>query len=257
MKRLLLVPLAAALLAGGCAKQKQPGDPLSMKKAQASFETGDYERSVQFSTDALNNGAAPADAHLLRAKAYERMGEAKWAIADYEASRKANPSSVEAGVRQARLHQSLGESEKADTLLDVINGPMAETYTNRDRFLGLAVHGEVAMTQGNFTRALELFINALSVVRNSSNLSGEPMVAVVNYNMSRIYFERADYKHARSFYQRYLDVSRSEETGNTAARETIAKMPEEKRPAAEAVLNGEALSVRALYEKTHGKEEKK
>lgn len=268
-------PLLAALLAaGGCANRK-PGDPLSMRKAQAAYESGDYERSVQFSTDALNNGADPGTAHLLRAKAYEKMGEPKWAVADYEAARAANPSSVEPAVRQARLHQALGESEKAETLLEIVNGPMAETYSLRDRFLGLAVHGEVCLHQGNLQRGMELLQNALSVAARAPQLSGDPIVAVVHYNVSRIHFERGEYRQARAAYDRYLEVARIEEAGATEdlytmvvlhflcgditrARETIAKLPADKQPAAQAVLTGEALSVRALYDRQQkGKEERK
>lgn len=267
--------LAAFLVAGGCAQKKPGADPLSMKKAQAAYESGDYERSVQFSTDALNNGADPAAAHLLRAKAYEKMGEPKWAVADYEAARTANPSSVEPAIRQARLHQALGESEKAETLLEIVNGPMAETYSLRDRFLGMAVHGEVCLAQGSLQRGMELLQNALAVAARSPQLTGDPIVAVVHYNVSRIHFERGEYRQARASYQRYLETARVEEAGATEdfytlvvlhflcgdipqAREAIAKLPADKRPAAEAVLTGEALSVRALYERQQkGKEERK
>lgn len=250
-----------AVLAAGCATT---GEADRLDAARAAYEAADYDGCVAECTAALEERSAePAEAHLWRGKAYERKGELGRAVADYAQSRRQDPARGEAAFRQARCQLALGQLDQAETTIQAV---LVGELPARDRMLAHAVYGEVHLAAGNASKAAPEFDAALKVARASRALSSDPAAAVIHYNLSRAHFEAGAYKAAREAYLAYLEGLRRAGAlppgedlytlgvlqflcGDVrAARETGARLPAELKVRMEAVLSGNAFSVRALYD---------
>ncbi len=262
MNRRLFTALAIVALAGapGCgSNRKSPG---GLSAAQKAYDAGQYDRCVELCTTALDAGGAKADACLLRGKAYDRQGDYGRAIADFEKVRRDDPTRGEACFRQARCHLALGQADQAATTMEWCISTVYGSLSVGDQMLAHAMYGEVHLAAGDNARAVEELEAAIKVANGSRSLKAGRATSVVHYNLSRAHFERGNFRRARETYQSYLDAAGSADPEDTytlavlhflcgdirRSRETTEKLPPELKVRMEAVLSGEAFSVRAIYE---------
>jgi tetratricopeptide (TPR) repeat protein len=268
MNRFTLAAVALAVALSGAACKSSPKRPTGLAQAQSAYDAGEFDKCVTLCTAAIDSGADPGAAHLLRGKAYEKGGDAVRAIADYEKVRRSDPTRGEAACRQARCHLSLGQYDQAETVMEWMLSQVYDSLSARDQMFAHAVYGEVNLAMGNFPRAIEAFERSLKVARSSRALAADPAAAIVHYNLSRAQFERNSFKKAREAFVGYVDVKRrgggefDADDGYTLAvlhflcgdirnsRELAAKLPSEHQARMNEVLSGEAFSVRALYDQT-------
>ncbi|MBI2932072.1 MAG: tetratricopeptide repeat protein [Planctomycetes bacterium] len=261
--------LVLLALAAGCRAAPQP----SLSPAQSAFDAGEYDRCVQLCAATIDAGQTPADAHLLRGKAYERLGEHARAAADFEKVRREDPSRAEAAFRQARCHLAMGQTEQAEATIQGCLSRVYDSLSMRDQMLAHAVAGEVHFALGDFDHAASDYEAALKIARGSRPLGTDRSVAVIHYNLSWTHFQRNSFRRAREAYQDYLDASKraglepeGEDLYTLAvlhflcgdvrqARNMAATLPPDLRPRLEGVLSGEVFSVRTLYDQTRKEKE--
>lgn len=262
MMRCLPLILAAALGAG-CAGTDETS--AAMGEARTAYDGGQYEECVKQCSAVLMRDPLHADALFLRGRALEQLGEHAKAAGDFERVRTGDPSRGEAAVREARCYLALGQQERARTTLENVKVTSYNVISARDQMFVHAVLGEVHLAGGSPAPAVDELEAAARIVRSSNPLGSDPASALVSYNLSRAYFERGAYPKSREAYQGYLRDLRA--TGGPgpddlytlavlhflcgdlkATREVSAKLPAEQQTKVDAVLKGDALSVRALYD---------
>src|SRR5947207_14851073 len=79
-------------------------------EAEQLIEAGDLRGAIEAFTKAIRRRGS-ADLYLARGRAYEAVGEAKAALADYAKAIEAAPREVECRLARARLASELGQSD--------------------------------------------------------------------------------------------------------------------------------------------------
>lgn len=261
--------LPAALIAvvlAGC------GGPSPMEEAQAAYDVGDYDRAIQKSTVAVDDGEPGA--YLLRGKSYERKGDPLRAVADFDHARKNAPDQGEPAFRQARCYLAAGRPADAETTISGVIKDRLPAYSVRDQMMAHAVHGEIRMAVGDYPGASGSFGEALKVARISKPLEAEPATGVVHYNLSRASFEQGNYRRARESFMAYMEVQQTTGGGAdeqdfytlavlhflcedvAASRKAAANLGAEARARLDAILSGDTFSVGALYDQKQKQKDK-
>jgi tetratricopeptide (TPR) repeat protein len=248
--------------------------PSSLQRAQAAYETGNYDRAIAWSSKSIDEESGAVDAYLLRGKSYEKKGEHVRAIADYEVARNEAPDRGEPAIRQTRCYLAAGRPADAEASISKALSGSYAAYSVRDRMLAHAVHGEVQLATGDPPRASDSFDQALKVAKGSRSLEAEGATTAIHYNQSRALYEQGSYRQARDSFQSYLDAQkRSRESPKqqdlytltvlhflcediAASRSLAAALSPEYKTRAEAILSGDTFSVRALYELKQKQKEK-
>jgi tetratricopeptide (TPR) repeat protein len=264
-RTLVAVLVVAALAAGaGCkSKQKHSG---ALARAQAAYDAGEYDTCIELCDGLV--ASMPGPAQLLRGKAYERKNDLSHAIADYEQARRYEGVAGEAAFRQIRALLALGQFEPAETVSEWAVTQIYDSLSSREQMMAHAMYGEVHLATGRFPSAAEAFEAALKVAQSSGALAQDLATGVIYYNLSRANFERHSFRRARETYVAYLDLVRRAGTEPEAddlytlgvlhflcndiraAREVGGQLPGELQARLTQVLNGDAFSIRALYEGT-------
>jgi tetratricopeptide (TPR) repeat protein len=258
MRTLLCCAAALALAAAGCSAT--PEGPSSFDQARAAYMAGDYAAASGHCDAAIAAGERVGEATLLRGKCKEKTGDALGALADYEQAARVDPNLVEATLRATRIHLALGANDKARDTVETLFGGRYSSLSGRDRVLAHGMYGEVLIAWPDTANAVSEIEKGIKLALDTG-MSGDPVVAILYYNLSRAQFSRANYRRARDAYARYLErANASAEDQYTfvvllflagevgTARSHAAKLPDELRVAAEQVLSGDALSVRGLFE---------
>ena len=261
--------LPAALVAvvlAGC------GGPSPMEEAQAAYDVGDYDRAIQKSTVAVDDGEPGA--YLLRGKSYERKGDPLRAVADFDHARKDAPDLGEPAFRQARCYLAAGRPADAESTISGVIKDRLPAYSVRDQMMAHAVHGEIRMAVGDYPGASGSFGEALKVARISKPLEAEPATGVVHYNLSRASFEQGNYRRARESFLAYLEVQQTTGGGAdeqdfytlavlhflcedvAASRKAAANLGAEARARLDSILSGDTFSVGALYDQKQKQKDK-
>ena len=118
---------------------------------------GDYRKSVEAYTEAIERDGTHANDYFWRAEAYYKLGEHKKAIEDYTTAIKLDPKDTIAYNNRGLAYRNLGEYAKAieDFAKSIELDPKdAVAYNNR----GLAYHdlGEYAKAIEDYTKSIEL-----------------------------------------------------------------------------------------------------
>lgn len=270
MKRSLGAGLILASLLVGCSggARRTPGkaSPESLRNL---FDQGRYAEAIKASS-----GKGPLDAKdsLLRGRCHERLGNVESALADYRASRSADPDRGESYFREARLLVSADRVDEALSAMHLAEMRLAG-MSHRERFYARAMLGEVHLAAGDPGSAREHLLKAVDL-GGSSPFRNSLAVAVAWYNLSQAQFELAAFRSARDSYDRYLhgkgrtaaDISPEDRytemtlrllTGDIrGAQKIAAELPDRLRRRAEALLVGDTLSVKDLVDASGSKEER-
>lgn len=115
MKKLYLIILSIVLIyfahAGHCANPQ--GVVNSITKACKYLSSGEYDKSIAASNEAIAMDPKCSAAYYSRGYAYRYKGEYKKAIDDFNRALDINPKYAEAYVGRAKVYYEKGEYEKA------------------------------------------------------------------------------------------------------------------------------------------------
>jgi len=253
--------LLVLALVAGCSKSQKPAASGGLEQAKQLYAQGQYAAAIAECDKAIAAGDQVAQAHLLRGKCNEATGADATAIADYGKARGSDAQLVEAYCRESRLHVKGMQVQQARGVMDAAS-VVSSSFGPTERFYYLAMQGEVHLAAQSPDPARKALKEAIEVAGGREDLA----VAYAQYNLSLAHFHMAAFKSARASYEKYLAIK--ERTGAEpdaddrytemvlrmltgdlqGAREIAQKLPEERKPQAEALLAGDALSVRELFE---------
>lgn len=265
MSRMAALALLAAVLAAdaGCTRRSRQG--ASGTKAQTLYLAGDYRAALGEVQQALASKRGTPALHLLAGKCHEKLGSQTEAIAHYGQARTGDPRLTEAYLREARLHARSGRSEQALSTLrsaEDLNAGMGAA----DQFQIRALEGEVHLDDQDFDMARRALLDAVELAK-PAGLQDDMAHGVVQYNLSRTLLQSGAFRTAHAAFQEYLDIVKRSglavegrdlytdlvlrllKGDVRGARELAPQLPEEFRPQAEALLAGDVVSVRELFQK--------
>jgi tetratricopeptide (TPR) repeat protein len=257
MRWRVLVAAAVVAVSSACASTPEAG---AFDLARAAYVAGDFAKAITHCDAAITAGERVAEATLLRGKCREKGGDANGALADYEGAIKIDSNLVEPVLRASRLHLALGSNDRARDAVETLFGGRYASLGARDKVLAHGMYGEVLTSWPDYANAVGELEKGIKLALDSG-MASDPITTVMYYNLSRANFGRANYRRARDSFSRYLERSSGSAedvytltvlhflAGEvTKARSLAGQLPEELRAAADQILNGDALSVRALFE---------
>lgn len=129
----------------------------SFQRGQAYQRMGETQLALQDLTDAINQGAAVAQAHYYRGNLRFELGDRRGAIADYTQAIAAQPDFAKAYVNRASAYSDLGKDSQA--IVDysqaiALDTTLAAAFLNR--CLSYSNQGDQAAALADCNRAVEL-----------------------------------------------------------------------------------------------------
>lgn len=256
--------MAAAVLAVGCGRLRLR-ESGTTSRAQALYAKGEYRAALDECEKALKSKRGAPSTHLLAGKCLEALGNQTEALSHYAQARTGDPRLTEAYLREARLHARSGRAPQAIATLraaEDLNAGMGAS----DRFYLRALEGEIHLGQQDYDKARRALLDAVELSK-PAGLQQDMAHGVVQYNLSRALLQSGAFRTAHAAYEEYLAIKKKSGRSLSGqdvyteivlkllkgdvkgARELAATLPEDLRPQAEALLAGDVVSVKELFQK--------
>jgi tetratricopeptide (TPR) repeat protein len=138
------------------------------------MNAGEYENAVKDFTEVITRQPDAAETRLRRAWAFERLGDDRKAMTDYEVAAALRPSDPDPQVNLARLLDRTGDLGRGEALLrQVLEIEPMNALAYENLADNLIRRGKLAGASGNREQALKAFREAETSARRSLQLDGE------------------------------------------------------------------------------------